>query len=182
MRHYFLSFLILTTFIVGCSDSKSVRTEQAISKNSSRELIGAINVVDLIGNAADYDGKEVILTGTVVHVCKHSGKRLHLLGSDEKTRIRVEAGEIGVFDRELEGSEIITRGIFRRQIIDEEYMAKWENEMKKEGRNHEAHEGQEEEADKMKRYRDMMKEKDGGQMEQFWVDGISFEAVDQTSI
>ena len=56
--------------------------------------------------------------------------------------------------------------------------------MKREGRgNHESHEEQEEEKGKMKRYRNMLKEQEGGNFEQFWVDGISFEIVEkETSI
>ena len=76
--------------------------------------------------------------------------------------------------------EIKNRIIIGNKVIDEEYLAKWENEMKREGRgNHESHEELEEEQGKMKRYRNMMKEQDGGKFEQFWIDGISFEIVDK---
>jgi hypothetical protein len=90
--------------------------------------------------------------------------------------VRLEAGEIGQFERELEGSEIIAKGIFRREVIDEEYLAKWADELGKEG-EHKSHEEQEEEKGKMERYRNMMGETEDGYLENFWVDGISFETV-----
>ena len=71
-----------------------------------------ISVPDLLANPEMYDSKEIALKGTVVHVCKHSGKRLHLLGSDESSQVRLEAGAIGQFEKTLEGSDIIARGVF----------------------------------------------------------------------
>lgn len=140
--------------------------------------VQTVDVVSLLENAAEYDGKEVMITGTVTHVCKHSGKRLHLMAADEKTKIRIESGEIGQFERELEGSDIVAKGVFRREVIDEEYLAKWADELGKEG-DHKSHEEQEEEKGKMKRYREMMKETEDGYLENFWVDGISFETVEE---
>ncbi|MCK5467158.1 MAG: hypothetical protein KAI99_01570, partial [Cyclobacteriaceae bacterium] len=88
----------------------------------------------------------------------------------------LEAGEIGQFERELEGSDIIAKGIFHREVVDEEYLAKWSETMKKEGRgDHESHEEEEEENEKMQRYRKMMGETEEGYLENFWVEGVSFE-------
>lgn len=169
-------YLIVVVFAFSCTNStKEQSTESVVGESVSKE-IAVVNVESLLANAKDLDGKEVIITGTVTHVCKHSGKRLHLLGSDEKTMVRLEAGEIGQFERELEGSEIVAKGIFRREVIDEEYLAKWADELGKEG-EHKSHEEQEEEEGKMQRYRKMMGETEDGYLENFWVDGISFEAV-----
>lgn len=102
------------------------------------------------------------------------------MGSDEKTIIRVEAGEIGQFERELEGSDIIATGIFHRGVIDEEYLAKWSDELGKEGNGmgkggHESHEEKAEEEGKMERYKEVMGKTEGGKLEKFWLEGISFE-------
>ena len=176
MKHYFLLLLFLTFIIAGCSNSNQENKEQVVSEMASAEVVDVIDVVDLLANPKEYDGKLIAVTGTVTHICKHSGKRLHLMGSDEKTNVRLEAGEIGQFDRELEGSDIVAKGIFRRELIDEEYLAKWAGELGKEG-DHESHEEQEEEEGKIKRYREMMKETEEGYLESFWVDGISFKTV-----
>jgi hypothetical protein len=176
MKTYFLSLAVL--FFIGCTNSSQKKSAQIANVVSSN--VEVINVVDLLANAKDYDGKEVIITGTATHVCKHSGKRLHLMGNDEKTKIRVEAGEIGQFERELEGSDIIAKGIFHREVMDEEYMAKWSEELGKEGKGKgkgkdKSHEEQEEEEGKMQRYKEMMGKTADGQLESFWLEGISFE-------
>jgi hypothetical protein len=176
MKTYFLSIAVL--FFIGCTNSSQKKSAQIANEVSSD--VEVINVVDLLANAKDYDGKEVIITGTATHVCKHSGKRLHLMGNDEKSKIRVEAGEIGQFERELEGSDIIAKGIFHREVMDEEYMAKWSEELGEEGKGmgkgeHKSHEEKEEEAGKMQTYKEMMGKTADGQLESFWLEGISFE-------
>lgn len=175
MRIFFLA--LIASFIFGCSNKQNKSAEVA-EQQAVAEEVSEIDVVSLIAEAEKFDGKEVLLTGTVVHVCKHSGKRLHLMAADEKTKIRIEAGDIGQFERELEGSNIVAKGIFRREVIDEEYLAKWAGELGKEG-DHKSHEEQEEEKGKIEHYREMMKETDDGYLENFWVDGISFETVEE---
>ena len=177
MRILFLAMVVV--FIFGCSGNqkKSINKEE-LAHQIDHEEVSTVDVVSLLADAEAYDGKEVFLNGTVVHVCKHSGKRLHLMAADEKTKIRIEAGDIGKFDRELEGSNIIAKGIFRREVIDEAYLSKWAGELAKEG-EHKSHEEQEEEKGKMKKYREMMKETEDGYLENFWVDGISFETVEE---
>jgi len=173
-----LAYIFAVLFVTACSGpSKKQEATSAEVETVAKEII-VMNVESLLADAKVYDGKEVMIKGMVTHVCKHSGKRLHLLGSDEKTRLRIEAGEIGQFERELEGSDIVARGIFRREVIDEEYLAKWSEELGKEG-DHKSHEEQEEEKGKMQRYRDMMKETEEGYLENFWVDGISFDTVEE---
>ena len=176
MRIIFLTLIV--SLIFACSGNNNKSTEVAEQQAVNIEETSEIDVVSLLADAEAFDGKEVLLTGTVVHVCKHSGKRLHLMGADEKTKIRVEAGDIGKFERELEGSSIVAKGIFRREVIDEEYLAKWAGELGKEG-EHKSHDEQEEEKGKIKRYREMMKETEEGYLENFWVDGISFETVEE---
>lgn len=172
-------YLIGILFVAACTNS--TKTNEAAIANELVDInveAPVLNVATLLEKALDYDGKEVMIVGTVTHVCKHSGKRLHLMGNDEKTKVRLEAGQIGQFKRTLEGSDIIARGIFRREVIDEEYLAKWADELNKEGSgDHKSHEEEEEEIGKMNRYREMMKETEEGYLENFWVDGISFETV-----
>jgi hypothetical protein len=170
-------FLVVVA-ILSLSCSKTTRTANENAKVVENWKVAVVDVASLIEKAEEYDGKEVKVSGTVTHVCKHSGKRLHLLGNDEKTQLRIEAGEIGQFERELEGSDIIATGVFRRELIDEEYLAKWADEMDKGGESH-SHEEMEEEKGRMERYRNMMKESEEGHLENFWVDGISFETTSE---
>lgn len=181
MKAIFLYLAIL--FFMGCTESN--QNQNAQYPNGEPATVHMISVADLLASAKDYDGKEVIITGTATHVCKHSGKRLHLMGSDEKSTIRLEAGEIGQFERELEGSSIMAKGIFHRELMDEEYLAKWADEMNQEGQgmgkgmgkgNHKSDEVTNEEEGKMQRYK-MMGETPDGHLKDFWIEGISFETV-----
>jgi len=174
---YFLSISLI--FFLGCSNSNQKNTEQTASQEIASTPIDVIDVATVLADPVAYDGKEVALKGTVVHVCKHSGKRLHLLGSDQKTRLRIEAGEIGQFGRELEGSEIVAKGIFRREVIDEAYLAKWATELENDGsEQHKTHEEQTQQQGQIQQYREMMQETEDGHLQNFWVDGISFQTVD----
>ena len=171
-------YIIAVLFIAACSNPRNQQEADTANAEPVAEEIAVMNVESLLKDPQAYDGKEVMIKGTVTHVCKHSGKRLHLMGSDDKTILRLEAGEIGQFQRELEGSDIVAKGVFRREVIDEEYLAKWADEMGSGGK-HMSHEEEEEEQGRMQRYRQMMKETEEGYLENFWVDGLSFETVEE---
>ena len=174
-------FLSLTLFLIlgACSTATQKNDAQVVDEKDKSAPVQIIDVATVLADPAAYEGKEVALKGTVVHVCKHSGKRLHLLGSDENSRLRIEAGEIGQFERELEGSEIIAKGIFRREVIDEAYLAKWATELENDGAGeHKTHEEQSQQQGQIEQYRQMMLETEDGHLQNFWVDGISFQTVD----
>ena len=174
MRTYFLLLAFLV--FVGCSNSTQDKKTELSDQQAVVDEVVTVDLVSLLSNAEKYDGKEVLVTGTVVHVCKHSGKRLHLMANDEKTKIRLESGAIGQFERELEGSDIIAKGVFHREVIDEEHLAKWSEQLENEGKGeHKSHEEEEEEKEKMQRYKAMMGETPEGRIENFWIEGISFE-------
>lgn len=78
------------------------------------EVATVLSVDELYGNAADWLDKEVVVKGTVMHVCKEGGARCFLMGSTEDVNIRVEAGEkIGAFNQEQMGSELEIVGILK---------------------------------------------------------------------
>jgi hypothetical protein len=65
-------------------------------------------------------GKEVEIQGIVVHVCKHGGKKLFVIGEDPEKRVKITASdEVTVFLPELEGSTILVNG-FIEPIAEEE--------------------------------------------------------------
>ena len=190
MKHLLIFITAAVISLNSCNSTKTENKEETDVETTANEATAMLDPKAVIADSETFDGAEVVLKGTVVHVCKHSGKRLHLMGADEKTKIRVEAGEIGKFERELEGSEILVKGVFKREIIDEEYLSKWESELKKEGGEHHGSEGEhnesegehEEKEGKIKRYREMMKETAKGRIENYWIEGVSFEVSDDTSI
>lgn len=83
------------------------------SEQIKTEIV-VLSVDDLYKNAADLADKEVVVTGTVMHVCKHGGQRCFIMGSNEEINIRIEAGEkIGAFGQELMGSDVEIVGVLK---------------------------------------------------------------------
>lgn len=94
------------------------------------EEMPPMKVGALMSAPEKFVGKNVTLTGTVTHVCKHGGKRCHLTDTDADQKIRVETGDkVKAFDRAIEGSELTVTGILRETRIDEAYLASWESEI-----------------------------------------------------
>ena len=105
--------------------------------------VSDVTVEALLADATPFVEKPVAVKGTVVHVCRHGGQRLFIVGENGEERFRITVGEnISEFDVELEGSVIEVNGIVRELIIDETYLAEWEAEVT-EGAKHDRGEGHE---------------------------------------
>lgn len=102
-----LFFLAVVFLFFGCGNTtkKQQDTEQA-------KVV--LTVDQLYEQAVELSDKEVVVKGTVYHVCKEGGVRCFLMGSNENINIRVEAGEkIGAFTQEQMGSELEISGILK---------------------------------------------------------------------
>lgn len=106
--------------LLSCNSSNQKKAEK------SAAMI-VMTVDQLQEKGKEFVGKEVMVKGTVSHVCKESGARCFLMGSTEDISIRIEAGKIGSFDQEQMGSEIQVRGILQEVQLDKEDL----NEMEK---------------------------------------------------
>jgi hypothetical protein len=95
------------------------------SKQKKVEL-AVLTVDEIQVKGKDLVGKEVVVKGTVTHVCKESGARCFVMGSTEDVSIRIEAGKIGSFSQEQMGSDIQVRGILQEVQLDEEDIAEME--------------------------------------------------------
>ena len=114
-------------FFAACGQNSSK------SEEHSGEL-AVLTVDDVQKKGDDLVGKELYISGTVSHVCKHGGERCFLMGSSEDVSIRVEAGyDIGSFNQEQMGSELKVKGILQEIRIDDAYVAEMEAEMDTEG-------------------------------------------------
>lgn len=99
---------ILVFVFFGCANQNQ-KQQQA-----TEEQTLVLTVDDLYEKAADLTDKEVIVKGTVMHVCKQGGARCFIMGSNENINIRVEAGEtIGAFTQEQMGSDLEITGILK---------------------------------------------------------------------
>jgi hypothetical protein len=89
--------------------------------------------------AAGIVEKTVVIEGTVLHTCKHGGKRMFLVDRNDSVRVEVTAGkDIPKFDEKLVGSRLRVLGVLKEEKIDEKYLNEWENEVKKPEENHDA--------------------------------------------
>ena len=122
-----ISVLFVAALFFGCGKTENAGEQSAqIDEN-------VMTVSQLLDAPEDFVDQQVKLSGTVTHICKHAGKRLHLTDVEVDVNIRVEAGEaIGGFDRDLEGSDIVMTGFLREERIDEAYLIEWEEEVREE--------------------------------------------------
>lgn len=75
--------------------------------------------------AAANVGTQVEIKGMVVHVCKHGGKKMFIIGEDPEKRVKITATDkVTVFDSNLEGNLIFVKGIV--EPIEEEVVSKEE--------------------------------------------------------
>jgi len=110
--------IVVLVAVISCSPKGDNRTgavdlnEGAISTQIPLSYLQQAN--DTLIN------KEVEVEGMVTHVCKHSGKRLHLEDKQSGSVVRVEAGDIDMFEKSLEGSQVIVKGVLKRGAFHEE--------------------------------------------------------------
>lgn len=120
----FFVFAVLLFAACGNNPDKSAR-------ETGSEEIAKISVEDFLSMPDSFAGKEVIISGTIIHVCKEGGKRMFIIGEDPDKRLQIKAGEgISAFAVELEGSDVAVTGIVDELRIDEPYLTQWENELK----------------------------------------------------
>lgn len=108
--------IILTSLVAlilfSCGNQK--KQDQATPNEPAATETVALTVDQLYEKVTDMVDKEIVVTGTVMHVCQHGGERCFLMGSNENVNIRVEAGEkIGAFSQELMGSNLEITGILK---------------------------------------------------------------------
>ena len=105
----FVLISLMSILFLGCNNASKQNENQTAEKSAV-----VYSVDDLYANAAELEGKEVVVKGTVMHVCKQGGGRCFLMGSTEDMNIRVEAGEkIGAFSQEQMGSDLTITGVFK---------------------------------------------------------------------
>lgn len=182
-----LSFILFSLLILAACQSSQQKSE------SSNEELPTFTVDEIQEKGDDFVGKEVAVIGTVSHVCKHSGARCFLMGSQEEMTIRVEAGhQIGSFNQEQMGSDLKVKGVLQEIRIDDVYVAEMIAEMENEGTvsdsdhamghdgNHEV-DGGNHNQDQMNQIAEMRQKIEAsgkGYYSIFYLDGISSEEVE----
>ena len=182
MKKY-LAISLLALAFIGCNNEETNSESPSDNQVKNKEIV-LLTVDQLLDQKDKLVNQEVILKGTVDHVCKHSGKRAFVFGSTEDLRIKIEAGgEIRGFDADLIGSDIEVRGILIEQRIDDAYINQMEDSMKEnhdgegDGERHDDEENKKQE-DQIKKLREEIASTEKGYKSIYHVDGISFTKID----
>lgn len=127
MKNLFILFVI-AAFVTGSNTG---------CKNSSTSTVAdtaklTLTVDSFLLSPEQWSGKEVVIAGTVSHVCKHSGKKLFLFSADPEKTVKVNAGgNYATFDLKYEGVDVeITGMVVEDEKIDANYLNEWEAEIK----------------------------------------------------
>lgn len=107
-----LAILVSVALLLGaCNQTSQNKAEDTSVKE---EKIITATIEELLASPAEYQDKEVAITGMVTHVCRHGGQKCFVLAADGETQIRlVPAGDIDEFKIELEGSNLAVKGTLK---------------------------------------------------------------------
>ncbi len=132
MRKQFYFFIILP-FLVLSACNQGSRNEAKKSQTDT----ATITVLTFEKQADSLVGKPVIIEGTVLHTCKHGGKRMFLVDGTDSIRVEITTGpDIAKFEESLIGSRVRVYGLLKEERIDAKYLNEWEAEVKKPAENH----------------------------------------------
>ncbi len=173
-----LGLLVLAVVFASCGESTPTDKAADETKAAVETVVEMVTVTpdNFLEEAKGLIDKEVMMTGTVDHTCKHGGKKMVIFGEDADKTVKIyAAGEIDKFDVELEGGIVAVIGTVKEMRIDEDYMADWEAET----REHHADQPDElaEELEKIAHYREEMEATEEGYISNFTIDCISYEVV-----
>lgn len=134
-----LALAISVALLSACGANSNKNASQNSSNLKNSENSATILTVDKVVDPQSADSlleKVVTIEGVCTHICKHAGRKIFLQGSDDRHIIRIEAAEIGRFDRACVNNIVKVTGTLHEFRIDEEYLKTWEeslNETQPEG-------------------------------------------------
>jgi hypothetical protein len=175
-----LGILALAAVMASCGN-KEQKKEACCDKEMEK-----VTVDQVMENMQTYVDKDLVIVGTVNHVCSHGGKRMFIMGENPDVAIKITPNEeIGVFEKELEGSHVVVTGVLKELRIDEAYVANLEAEIAEGGDNEAVHDhsggnhDEEAEEDEKKAQFEAMRseiaESENGYYSQFWIEATKFE-------
>lgn len=135
-----LLLIIMASVIVwSCGSQQTANQEQVVEEEVvAKAEPKTLSLADFKDQAETMVGEEVILEGTVIHVCKHGGQKMFITADNPDIRIKITPGEeMAAFEAELEGSDVKVVGVVEEM----------EAEVIGEGTNAEEGEVHEEDAD-----------------------------------
>jgi hypothetical protein len=123
--------IVIMFAVIACNQGTK---ETAETTKNDTTLIAVLTFEKQADSCID---KPVIIEGTVLHLCKHGGKRMFLVDGTDSVRVEVTTGpKIAKFDDALVGSRVRVFGTLKEERIDAKYLNEWEAEVKKPEENH----------------------------------------------
>ena len=173
-----LTFIFAIAILFAACQNTATKT--TVEKSESTETLNveiagkSLSVDEVQEQGYDFVGKEVVVSGTVSHVCRHSGQRCFLMGSTEDITIKVEAGKkIGSFTQEQMGSDLKVTGTLHEIRIDDAYIAEMKAEAKKEGDGHNCNAG----TGRIAGLREKIEKSERGYYSIFYLEGEKYETI-----
>ncbi|MCX6230113.1 MAG: hypothetical protein NTZ33_01095 [Bacteroidetes bacterium] len=124
--------ILLVVCAIVLANNSGCKNKNAQSADSVK-VSNVLTVDSFLVAPEKWAGKEVVIKGTVSHVCKHSGKKLFLFTADPEKTVKINAGgSFSTFDLKYEGSDIeITGTVIEDEKIDANALNEWEADIKK---------------------------------------------------
>ena len=172
--------MALALTLASCQgNQKKAQAEEAQAEVKSEAAV--VTPEKVMEEGATLVGQEVMVKGTVNHVCHHGGKKCRLAGTTEGAWIQVMArGEIKEFAQDLVGTEIIVKGTVKERKITKEMVEGQEKAAKEAMAKAETNEAKQHcsssmgNVEKMKQW---MADNNKDHYSVFFVEGVSFEKV-----
>ena len=204
MKKLFYIIPLLIVFLTACSSEPTKNAEVAKNEITKTEKTDVqkqesmkIEVEEYLADPEQYIGKELVLTGTVVHVCKNDGKKLFIIGKNPEKRVKFTTGkDMPSFDIKWEGSKIEICGIVKEQRINEAMLDDMEKKAKespepehKAEEEHEKHEheegddhhhsSKEDQLKNIQKLREKIKKSEKGYISSFSLECSKYKLLDQ---
>lgn len=163
-------FIILILAFSACNNSSKTKVETK-----------TVNVAELLNIIDQNIDKEIYVTGTVNHVCSHSGRRAFLIDETGEYSIRIEAaGEIENFGKDLIGATLKVKCILKEERMTPQEIDEWEAEIIEKHPEQAAAEGEHcsAEMSNVKSMRQWMKDNNKDYYAIYYAEGVSYEVVE----
>lgn len=112
---------------VACGNNKQTAPEAVETETAAST---AMEIDDVLAKADSLVNQNITFQGVCTHACKHGATKIFMMGSDDTKTIRVEAGELGSFDKKCVSSLVEVTGKLMENRIDEAAIVKMEEAYK----------------------------------------------------
>lgn len=117
-----LLLILGTAFITSCQPNKKPAADTAAIIPANN----ALEVDSVLAQAEQLVDKQIELEGVCTHICKHGGRKIFLMGSNNSRILRIEAAKGEKFDPNCANSIVKVKGTLKEERIDETYLQRWE--------------------------------------------------------